>query len=438
MNRVLVITYYWPPSGGVGVQRWLKMSKYLPDYGWEPVIFTPENPQFNIRDESLLQEVRHETEVLRFPIREPFGIFNKLSGNKKNVKQGLALEKSDRSFIDKAAVWVRGNLFVPDPRRFWVRPASKFLTDFLPQNGIDTIITTGPPHSMHLIGLELKKKHPGLKWVADLRDPWSEWDMLDKLRTGSLAKGLHRRYEKMVLKQADIVLTVSKGMGEDLASLGGGNRVRVITNGFDQEDLAEEQAVKKGDTFRITHLGLLNELRDPQAIFTAISDLCRENEAFNESLELELGGIISQSVRDRLMADPILKNKIEWHDYLPREEVIRKYSKASVLLLLQNRTEKSRHILPAKLFEYLPTGKPVLLSGLMKSDAATLLQETGVGLTVAYDDAEGSRLALRELFEKWHEGSLQKSDLPGKVAEYSRNRLTGKLASLLDELNEEA
>lgn len=436
MNKVLIITYYWPPSGGVGVQRWLKMAKYLPEYGWEPVIFTPENPQFNIKDESLVKEVRSDTDVLRFPIWEPFGIFNKLSGNKKNIRQGLALEKSDRSLTDRAAVWVRGNVFVPDPRRFWAGPAARFLADFLAQNGISTIITTGPPHSMHLIGLKLKKKNPALKWVADLRDPWSEWDMLDKLQTGALARKMHRNYEKKVLERADIVLTVTEGMGKDLVRLGGGKRVRVITNGYDPEYEYPISGEKGNGKFRVCHLGLLNELRDPRAVFQAMKDLCREDEAFNASLELELGGIVSQSIKERLMNDEVLRDKIIWHDYLPRTEVVKKYREAEVLLLLQNRTEKSRHILPAKLFEYLPVGKPVLLSGLQPSDAATLLKETKAGITVDYQDEAGSREALIKLFREWQAGKPQGKPSE-KVEAYRRDYLAGKLGDLLTELNQE-
>jgi hypothetical protein len=412
------------------------MAKYLPGYGWEPVIFTPENPQFNIKDESLQKEVHPDIEVLRFPIWEPFGIFNKLSGNIKNIKQGLALEKSHRSFADKAAVWIRGNVFVPDPRRFWARPSAKFLADFLPQNGINTIITTGPPHSMHLIGLKLKNKNPDLKWIADLRDPWSEWDMLDKLQTGGLARKMQRSYEKKVLESADLVLTVTDGMGKDLRRLGGGDRVRIITNGFDPEDQLQTYDAVRSDKFRITHLGLLNELRDPEAIFQALKDLCLSNTAFNEKLELELGGIVSQSIKERLMKDEVLGQKVVWHDYLPRTEVIKKYREAQVLLLLQNRTEKSRHILPAKLFEYLPVGRPILLSGLKDSDAATLLENTGTGVTVDYEDVEGSHAALSGLFKKWQEGSLQQTSNMEKVDAYRRDKLAGKLSDLLTELKE--
>src|SRR5690349_6423 len=186
-KKVLIIAYYWPPSGGSGVQRWLKFVKYLPYYGWKPYVFTPANPSFELQDDSLLKDVPAEAEIIRFPIWEPYGLFNSLAG-KKEKSTGSFISKDNPSLIQKLSVWIRGNFIIPDPRRFWVRPSVRFLTDYLSKNQIDTIITTGPPHSLHLIGLKLKKKNPSLKWIADFRDPWSEWGLLDSLRVGSIAR----------------------------------------------------------------------------------------------------------------------------------------------------------------------------------------------------------------------------------------------------------
>src|SRR5690606_24179404 len=185
MKKVLIITYYWPPSGGSGVQRWLKFAKYLPSYGWEPHVFTPENPSFGVRDPSLQRDVPPEAEVIHFPIWEPYDFFHRIAawtGSKKNAGATALAPAGSKSFFGKLSTWIRGNFFVPDPRIFWVRPSAKFLPDYLKDNGIQTIITTGPPHSVHLIGLKLKEKLPHLRWLADFRDPWSEWGMWDSLR----------------------------------------------------------------------------------------------------------------------------------------------------------------------------------------------------------------------------------------------------------------
>src|SRR3989337_3522866 len=164
-KKILIITYYWPPSGGSGVQRWLKFVKYLPQFGWQPYIFTPENPSFAIRDESLLKDIPVEAEVIRFPIWEPYEAFFKLSsvlGKKKASKPTDLVSMKDQSLFQKISTFVRGNFLIPDPRVFWVRPSVKFLNDFLRDNEINSIVTTGPPHSMHLIGLKLKNKNPSL------------------------------------------------------------------------------------------------------------------------------------------------------------------------------------------------------------------------------------------------------------------------------------
>src|SRR5688572_9799464 len=211
-KKVLIITYYWPRSGGSGVQRWLKFAKYLPQLGWEPYIFTPENPSVTIRDESLLKDVPAEAEVIRFPIWEPYEYFFKISSAMSQQKSGSApdlVATKNKSLFQKISTFVRGNFFIPDPRVFWVTPSVKFLHDFLKEREIRTIITTGPPHSLHLIGLKLKKKDPSLQWLADFRDPWSEWGLLDSLNISPLARTLHRRLEKKVLKGADKIITIT-------------------------------------------------------------------------------------------------------------------------------------------------------------------------------------------------------------------------------------
>jgi len=255
-KKILITAYYWPPSGGVGVQRWMNYALQLKKRGWEPWVLTPENPQFDIQDEGLLKRVE-DIPVVKLPIWEPFDLFHKITGNqnRKNVKQGLALEKTEKTIQDQLMVWVRGNLLVPDPRVFWVRAATKKAIELLEEQGIETVVTTGPPHSMHLIGRRLKKKL-GINWLADFRDPWSKWDILDKLKTSSLVKEYHKRLEKKVMQEADVCTTVSTRLAE---SLGGSE---VLHNGItvmNQSEVEPNQA-----RFTIGYFGLLNELRNPR------------------------------------------------------------------------------------------------------------------------------------------------------------------------------
>ena len=183
MKRVLIITYYWPPSGGSGVQRWLKMSKYLPEYGWQPVIYTTENAEYPIVDPSLEKDVSPEAEVIRRPITEPYTFYKKFLGIKQEetVKVGFTQEeKKKKSWKSGLSMWIRGNLFIPDARRWWVKPSVKYLKKYLQEHPVDAIISTGPPHSMHLIAMKLKEA-TGLPWIADFRDPWTEIDYYQDL-----------------------------------------------------------------------------------------------------------------------------------------------------------------------------------------------------------------------------------------------------------------
>ncbi|MEJ2006086.1 MAG: glycosyltransferase, partial [Cyclobacteriaceae bacterium] len=240
MKSVLIITYYWPPSGGSGVQRWLKFANYLTAMGWHPIIVTPENPQFELRDTSLEREVHPDIEVLKLPIWEPYQVFDKIRGGEKH-EQG-------HTSIAPWAKFIRGNFFLPDPRIFWKRPVLKFLSEFLKQREVDFIISTGPPHSMHLIARNLKKKF-GIPWLADFRDPWGSWDMLDEFRTTRLARSMHRSLERKVMNEADIVLTVSNTWAREMSDEFG-REVEVITNGYDTRDFKNLE-IKGDGKFRV-------------------------------------------------------------------------------------------------------------------------------------------------------------------------------------------
>ena len=242
MKRVLIITYYWPPMGGSGVQRWLKFAKYLPSFGWEPIVYTPKNPSFQLHDDSLLSDVRDEQIVWKHPIWEPHHLFYRAKGKKNlaRVNQGDILDKKNQSRFEKLGLWVRGNLFIPDPRRFWIGPSVKYLMRRLANERIDAIVTTGPPHSLHHIG-RLLQQRTGIPWLADFRDPWTRWVFLRSFRVSAWAMRLHRRQEKQILQSAQAVTTVSQALREDFEELGG-RPVHELTNGYDETDFATTKA----------------------------------------------------------------------------------------------------------------------------------------------------------------------------------------------------
>ena len=263
MKKVLVITYYWPPSGGAGVQRWLKFVKYLNEFGWEPIIYTPENPEVPAIDNSLIKDVPEGLLVLKTKVWEPYSAYKRFVGRKKNdsIKAGFLSEKKNPSFTEKIAVYVRGNYFIPDARKYWIKPSIKYLLEYLKDNPVDVMVSTGPPHSMHMIALGIKEKL-NIPWLADFRDPWTNIDFYDKLMLSSSADKKHKRMEQQVLKTADQLVTVSWNWAKDFEDLGAG-KTEVITNGFDPEDF-ENNKENSSEKFEIIHIGSMNKDRNPK------------------------------------------------------------------------------------------------------------------------------------------------------------------------------
>ena len=381
MKKVLIITYYWPPAGGSGVQRWLKFTKYLPKYDWKPIVYTPENPYFEVKDEALLDDIPFEAEVWKTPIWEPYTLKDKLFG-KGGKSQSAGVISNKKSLKNKVLNRVRGNMFIPDPKVYWVKPSVKVLLKKIKEEGVEHIVTTGPPHSMHLIGLGLKKAMPNLKWIADFRDPWSELDLLEEFHLSNNSRKKHKDLEREVLQTADVTLTVSETWVEDLKRLGG-NRVELIANGYDVADFKLKP--KKNDKFIIGHYGLLNHLRNPKNLWKSLADLCDENTDFNNKLEIHLSGNIDGEVLVEIKAYPQLKEKVKQLGYLSHAKVLKQYNEADVLLLLLFNSKSGVGNYPGKIFEYFAAQKPILAFGPEGSDTQRLINETKSGLFFNYD-----------------------------------------------------
>lgn len=417
LKPILIITYYWPPSGGAGVQRWLKFSKYLPEFGWRPIIFTPENPDFDLKDESLLKDIHPEVEVLKFPIWEPYRIFKRLSGQKE-LKQGQILEDARKSPLKSLAVWLRGNLFVPDPKMFWVKPSANYLLSILETNCIRHIVTTGPPHSMHLVGARLKMKVPSLTWVADFRDPWTKWEILHEMKISTPIWKKHQKLEQQVIKVADSLLVTSPSAKNEFVQLGA-RRVEVITNGYDESDhlaIASENS----SAFVLSHIGMLSNQRNPKVLWKVLSQLAMKNE-----VSLKLTGIISDEVLADIRANEGLKESLEVQQSVPHEKLPGLYAEASVLLLIQTKTDRLQTQLPGKLFEYLQARKPILCIGDTESDLAKILLETNSGQCFGYEDETG----ISSFLEKAIRGELSLNY--ENIDQFSRKALTERLAARL-------
>lgn len=434
MKRVLVIAYYWPPSAGSGVQRWLKFSKYLPQNGWQPVIYTPENPDFSTKDDSLLSDVPSEVEVIKTKIWEPYSAYRSFSSssNKNNINNGLIEGGENQSIIKRKLTylskWVRGNLFIPDPKVYWVKKSVKFLENYLSEHPVDAMVTTGPPHSMHLIGLQLKTK-TGIPWIADFRDPWSKLDLLDDYHITKSNRGKYEALEQEVIRVADVCLTVSNNWGEMFRELGAKN-VEVITNGYDTQDVAIKEN-KESEKFIVSHFGLLNHLRNPQQIWNALEKACIHNEELNKQLEIHLGGTIDQSVLSQFDELPNLKDKVTVHGYITHSEVLKWYQKSSLLLLLTFNSEIGKGNIPGKLFEYLAMYKPIIAFGQEDGDVAEILGELKSGKCYDYSTEKVDEITNEILHQFLNKGSTDKNH---SVERYNRENLTKSLVNLLDKL----
>lgn len=424
-NKVLIITYYWPPSGGSGVQRWLKFVKYLPQFGWQPYVFTPENPSFDTKDESLLKDVPPEAEVLHFPIWEPYTLFNKLSGGKSGNMNANSAPKADTLFT-KISIWIRGNLFIPDPRVFWVRPSVNFLDDFLREQKIRTIITTGPPHSVHLIGLRLKKKNPSLKWIADFRDPWSEWGFLDTIKVGALARSLHKRLERKVLHAADRVTTITPFYVRHFQHLGD-RPVTLLTNGYDTEDF-EGFELKRPEKFVIRHVGVVNDKCNPRPFMEAVETLCKKEPAVREVIQVDFLGQVNETFQSYVKQSPLLKSITSFSPPVPHKQVIRLYEQSAVLLLILTGYKDAEGYMPGKLFEYSATGLPIVGIGPTEGDAANFFKESNTGIMIASEDSSGIQEVLTRHFINWQASLFSPSQVS---TAYSRKAMAEKLTQLL-------
>ncbi|MBC5838165.1 glycosyltransferase family 4 protein [Flavobacterium muglaense] len=423
-KKVLIITYYWPPAGGPGVQRWLKFVKYLPDFDIQPIVYIPENPTYPIIDQNLVHEVSGETVVLQHKIFEPYQLASFLSKNKtKKISSGIIPNQKKQTGLDKVFLWVRGNLFIPDARVFWVKPSVSYLEKYIADHNIDTIITSGPPHSLHLIGLQLKQKL-NLKWFADFRDPWTTIGYHKSLRLSNYAAKKHKKLEHVVLNTADTIIVTSKTTKAEFQAITN-KPIAVITNGYDVEPVVNEPL----DTlFSLAHIGSFLSERNPKILWECLQELIAEVSGFKSHLELKLIGAVSQEVLDAIAhyeLNPYLKNL----GYVSHAEAIAHQKKSQVLLLIEIDSEDTKSIIPGKLFEYMVSNRPIVAIGPRDSDFAEIITSTNTGVFFEYSDKVKLKRVILDFYNQFLEGKLQSNGVG--LQKFSRKNLTKELAKLL-------
>lgn len=423
MRKVLVITYYWPPAGGPGVQRWLNFVKYLRDFDIEPVVYIPENPNYPLLDESFTKYIPADITIYSHGILEPYRLASLFSKKKtKRISSGIITSKN-QSGLEQALLWIRGNLFIPDARKFWVKPSVSFLKGVLKKEHIDTIITTGPPHSVHLIGYYLKQSRP-LQWIADFRDPWTSIGYHKKLKLTAKTKKRHKELEAMVLNHADKIVVTSKTTKREFAQITK-QPIAVITNGFDGSHVGN---VALDEKFSISHIGSMLSGRNPENLWRILSELMKENQAFRDALQLKFIGVVSDEVQQSLI-DFNLTEAVDILGYVTHGQALRYQVSSQILLLVEIDTEETQGIIPGKLFEYLHAERPILGVGPKSWDAGDIVTETNAGAIFTYADTKALKNVILNWFNYYQNGELGVS--PKGVEQYSRRELTRKLAAFI-------
>lgn len=434
MLRVLVITYYFPPSGGSGVQRVLKTVKYLPEYGVIPEVLTVADGAYPEYDASLVEEIPPSVAVHRTRSVDPFRLYGALRGKSKQEAVKVGSVREGKGLFERTASWVRANVFLPDARVGWVPFAKREAVRLLRDKDFDVVLTSGPPHSTHLIGRYLKRKF-NIPWVADFRDPWTEIIYYDELPMSTVAKRFDRRLEASVLREADHIVTVGPTLAEGLAEKGNKplSEVSVVYNGYDAEDfLGIAPPDLSVESFSLVHVGSLFDSRDPVALWDALSRLREEDPALSDSLMVRLVGQVGENVQ-RSIQSRKLGNIVEMTGYVDHDEAVREMVGASVLLLALGGTPASRDVITGKLFEYLASGRPILALGRKDGAAATLLEEVGLDSFFAWEDIEGISTYLRSAMARRRQGEKLSGASQKTVSTFTREAQAGRMVEVLRE-----
>jgi glycosyltransferase involved in cell wall biosynthesis len=428
-KKILLVTYYWPPNGGAGVQRWLKMSKYLVEQGFSVSVYTPENPEYSAYDESLIDDIHPDITVYKRPIWEPYSLYRKFVGGKSSNSTNYLNKGEKNGLLHRLSQWVRGSVFIPDPRAFWVNPSIRYLSKLVKKESFDVVISTGPPHSMHVIALGLKKKF-NIPWIADFRDPWTFIDFYDQLGLSKSADFKNRQLEQKVLVEADKIVTVSKSWGKGFEELA--NRsVDLIYNGYDHKDFEEVERIVVDTEFTIGYFGSMNLDRNPNKLWAALAEIASKSD-LKSKLKIKFFGSVNEEVFETLKLYGLGDN-VEHVNYVLHKQVVVEMKKVQMLLLVLNNTSNVSGIIPGKVYEYLASKRPILCIGNRKGDGAQVLGEFGTNEVFEHNEKD----LLVSFIEKKYTEYLGKGVLNAEAVgteKYTRETMAKKYAELLREV----
>ncbi len=455
MKTVLIIAYYFPPSGGPGVQRVLKNVRYLREFGWEPIVFTVENGHFPARDESLLEHIPPTIKIYRSKIIEPYRAYKKIIGKSQDTAIDVNVikhETQEISYKERFAEFIRSTFFIPDARTLWQWTSRTSLKRAITENKIDAIYSSSPPYTCALIGKQAKKQ-TGLKWVAGFRDPWT--DFLTTPKRWAIPKLIDKKLERSVFQEADAIECAWEGIIKDALNKYPDldkNKFVHIPNGFDSEDFLTIDSrflendkemnyklatIKKTDDsnnsskFILTYAGSMYGRRNPKSLLDAINNLLKQEKIERNLLKLRFIGRFGQDIYE-VFDKSGLQDIIETIPYLPHSESIKKLIESDALLLVIDEAKESEEIVPGKVYEYIGVRKPILALGPKDSAIARLLKETNSGKIAHQTDIHSIGNIYLEYYTNWCNNLLLIVPNDDEINKYERRQLTKKLAELLD------
>lgn len=429
MKKVLIITYYWPPSGGVGVNRCLKFAKYLRDFGWEPIIYAPLNAQYPYLDSTNSSQIPDNLTIIQRPILEPFNLFKKLSGRKKNDSSNPVYVRDRKlSIIDNFAIWLRGNFFIPDARCMWIKPSLKFLQKYLANNPVDAIFSDGPPHTNTVIAYKLSQS-THIPCLLDFQDPWTQVDYYEMLKINKRADKIHHRLEQEAFKTAKKITIVSNSWKQDLESIGAKN-VDILYWGYDEDDFKKLDYQSDTD-FSLVHAGQLGYDRRPETLIKVLSELKRENSEFGKQLKLKFAGTVDYSIIELIQSSGLEENLILLGN-IARPQALELTLSSQILLLPLNIAKNAKGRIPGKLFENIRAKRPILCLGPTDSDVSKILQETNAGNSFEYSDYNGIKSFILDIYNKFKNNNNIIN--PVNIEQFDVRNQTMKLAEYLNEI----
>ena len=423
-KKVLIISYYWPPAGGPGVQRWMKFVKYLPEYNIKPILYIPENPNYPIYDYSLNDEVSEKLEIIKNPITE---ISNIISNSKSLnlIRSGNIPNPKEQSLLQRLLFFIRGNLFIPDMKILWKNKSIDFIENYLSKTKIDVVITTGPPHSLHLIGYELKKRL-NIKWISDFRDPWVNLNYLNRFHLLPSVKRRHKKLRDKVLINSNSVIVTSeklKKLYKEIAP-----NIFKITNGYDYE----YSTVNIDSKFSISHIGSLYPERNPKYLWDIIDEICINNEEFRSNLQINFIGNTSEKII-KYLSNKTFKSCVKFFDYVDYKRAIEFMCSSQILLMVEVNDNDSSYAIPGKLFDYLNSKRPIIAIGPDKSEVNQILYDTNAGKFFNYNESINLKLHIENLYNQYEMGSISYD--AKNISIYRRKNLTEELSKIINKVS---